>query len=211
MKKIQIVLNYYLDKYKTSANTVTDITFDNLPFLYSKEPIYDMKGQKISKSYYDRSKNKEAIRIMYHKLFETKEGIENVFVGIQKEILYIDWVGEVGYTKKLQPYYFSLIPVFDVATGETITGYSSMKQMQILEKERYNADYFLQGHNPQLYSLIYNAYTADYESYLKTGDKTALVNALTNETDTTLLGYFNKDVIGMDGVTVKDLIIMNLQ
>ena len=39
----------------------------------------------------------------------------------------------------------------------------------------------------------------------------SILYSLLYETNTTLLGYFNKTVIGMVGVTVKDLIIMNLQ
>jgi len=64
----QIVLDHYLEKYKTLGNTLTDISFDNLPFLQEKEPVYNMKGHKVSKSFCD-TKGKEAIRITYGRVF----------------------------------------------------------------------------------------------------------------------------------------------
>lgn len=209
MNKPKLVIQEHLDRFKTSANTLVDIAFDNLPFLTAKEPVFNMKGERVSKSYYDK-KGKEAVRIIYKKLIETYEGINNVFVGVQKEIQFIDWAGEVGYTKTKQPYYFTLQPIFDTVDTTIIVGYSSPKQRQILKAERYNADDYLQAQNPTLYSLIYNNYTALYETYLRSGNKTALVDALNNETNADINAVLNGNVYGLN-ITIKELILMNLQ
>lgn len=209
----QIVLDYYLNKYQTLGNTLTDINFDNLSFFTTKEKIIDMKGQWVSKSYY-AEKDKEAIRITYEKLYgiHTHNGIEwpNTFLGVGKSIHYLDWAGEIAYTKRKQPEYFDLQPVFLGDGTETVVGFSSQKQRQILKTERYNADDYLQAKNPNLYALLYGRYTANYDYYLKTGKKDALVTAINAETDGNINAVFDNLVYGTE-ITVRQLILMNLQ
>ncbi|MTH18280.1 hypothetical protein [Flavobacterium sp. LC2016-01] len=60
-----------------------------------------------------------------------------------KSIHDYDLAGEIAYTKKLQPYYFSLQPVFVGDGTETISGFSSQKQRKILKEECYAADEWL--------------------------------------------------------------------
>lgn len=209
MNTAKLVIQEHLDRFKTGANTLIDISFDNLPFLTAKEPVFNMKGERISKSYYDL-KGREAVKIAYKKLIKTYEGIDNIFVGVQKEIQFINWANEVGYTKKKQPYYFTLQPIFDTTDTSIIVGYSSPKQRQILKAERYNADDYLQAQNPTLYSLIYDNYTALYENYLRSGNKTALVAALNNENNADINAVLDGNVYGLN-ITIKELILMNLQ
>jgi hypothetical protein len=87
----QIVLDHYLEKYQTSGNTLTDISFDNLPFLQEREPLYNMKGEKVSKSYHD-TQGREAIRITYDRVFGDYQYngtvYPNVFLGLQKTVHY---------------------------------------------------------------------------------------------------------------------------
>lgn len=128
-----------------------------------------------------------------------------------KSIQYYDWAGEIAYTKKLQPYYFSLQPVFLGDGTETISGFSSQKQRKILKEERYTADEWLNAQNPNLYAILYARYGVIYQAYLRTGYKDDLVNAFESETDESILTIFNNEVFGMEPMTVKELIIMNLQ
>lgn len=210
----QMVLDHYLEKYQTLANTLTDISFDCLPFLIEKEPIYNMKGQKVSKSYYDKS-DREAVRIEYGKIVETysHNGVDypSVYVGMKKTIHYLDWAGEIVYSKNLQPYYFNLLPVFIGDGTETIIGFSSQKLRKVLKEERYAADDYLQSQNPNLYDLLYNRYTDEYNRYLRTGKKTSLVTAMNTESDAEINAVFNNEVFGYAPMTVKELILMNLQ
>lgn len=208
---MKTILQHYLDKFKTAGNTISDISFDNLPFLNAKEPIYDMKGQKVSKSYFDKT-GRETIRIRYHKIHASHQGVDNVFVGLKKSIQYFDWAGEIYYTKYLQPYYFRLEPIYDLNDSSIITGYSSPKMRSILKKERFNADDFLQSKNPELYALLYSSYSSQYEYYLKTGVKTGLVNSIEAETSNEIINALSRNVIGSNPpITVKELILMNLQ
>ena len=210
----ELVLNHYLEKYQTRANTLTDISFDCLPFLYSKEPNYNMKGVKVSKSYFDKS-NREAVRIQYVKMYEdfiyNNVTYPNLFVGMRKDIHYFDWSGQIAYTKSLQPYYFALQPIFMGDGTETIKGFSSQKQRKILKEERYAADEWLNSQNPNLYAMLYAKYGAIYQTYLRTGFKDDLLNAFEAETDPAILTVFNNQVFGMEPMTVKELIIINLQ
>lgn len=208
----QIVIKHRLDKFGLKNHLISDFAFDEMTFLYSKEPIYNLKGEKVSKSYFDKESNKEAVRIEYAKIFDTYNGIENVFIGVEKHILFLDWVGNVAYKKKMQPYYFELIPVYDLVNTETIVGYSSLKQREILKAERYKADVYMQSHNPALYSLLFSNYESLYNKYLATGDSTDLIDALNNETNTDILTLLNKLVVEIDAdINVKELIILNLQ
>jgi hypothetical protein len=210
----QIVLNYYLEQYQTLGNTLTDLSFDNISFLVAKEKVIDMKGQWVSKSYYAKD-DKEAIRITYQKLIgiHTYNGVEfpNTFLGVGKAILYLDWAGEVANTKAKQPEYFNLEPVFIGDGTETVVGFSSPKQRQILKGERQSADDYLQSKNPQLYALLYAMYKEQYLAYMTTGVKTSFVNAMNNETNADVLATLNSEVFGYEPMTVKELIIMNLQ
>jgi len=212
--KAQIVINHYLEKYQTSGNTLTDINFDCLSFLYAKEPDYNMNGVKVLKSYFDKS-NREAVRIQYIKIYEdfiyNNVTYPNLFVGIRKDIHYFDWSGEIAYTKSLQPYYFALQPIFLGDGTETIKGFSSQKQRKILKEERYAADEWLNSRNPDLYKMLYAKYGAIYQTYLRTGFKDDLLNAFEAETDPAILNVFSNQVFGMEPMTFKELIILNLQ
>lgn len=212
---VKLVIQHYLDIYQTMANTLTDISFDGLPFLIAKEPLYNMKGRKISKSYYDKT-GKEAVRISYNYIFgnHTYENIlyENVFLGLKKTIHYLDWTGQIAYSKNLQPYFFDLQPVFNRVDETTVNiTFSSQKQRQILKSERYSSDDYLQAQNPTLYALLYSRYSSHYDYYLKTGKKEALVSAMNAETDPGINTVFDNEVYGYEPMTVKELIIMNLQ
>ncbi|WP_374173601.1 hypothetical protein [Flavobacterium tructae] len=210
----EIVIQHYLNKYQTNANLVTDISFDCLPFLYAKEPVYNMKGCKISKSYYDQA-NREAVRIQYTKIYKdhfyNKLTYPNVFVGIQKDIHYLDWTGNIAHTKNLQPYYFALQPIFTDNGSETIKGFSSQKQRKILKEERYAADEWLNSQNPDLHTILHSKYGPLYQTYLQTGFKENLLLALEAETNPDILTFFNNEVFGMESMTAKELIISILQ
>ena len=211
---VQLVIQYHLEKFNTLANTLTDISFDCLPFLYAKEPDYNMKGVKVLKSYFDKT-HREAVRIQYIKLYEDfiykDVTYPNLFVGMRKDIHYFDWSGQIAYTKSLQPYYFSLQPIFMGDGTETIKGFSSQKQRKILKEERYAADEWLNSQNPNLYAMLYAKYGAIYQTYLRTGFKDDLLNAFEAETDPAILTVFSNQVFGMEPMTVKELIIINLQ
>ena len=210
----QIVLDHYLDKFQTLGNTLTDISFDNLPFLQEKEPLYNMKGQKVSKSYHD-TKGKEAIRITYDRVFGDYEYngtvYPNVFLGLQKTVHYMDWAGQIAYSKKKQFYSFDLQPVFIGDETETVVGFSSQKLRKVLKDERFAADDYLQSMNPVLHSTLYQAYQVEYNTYLRTGISQPFVTAVNNETNPQVLAMLNKEVFGYEPMTVKELVIMNLQ
>jgi hypothetical protein len=210
----RIVLDYHLEQYQTLGNTLTDLPFDNMSFLQEKEPIYNMAGQKVSKSYHDKS-NREVVRITYDRVIGDfiYDGVTylDIFLGLQKKVHYLDWAGEIANTKVKQFYSFNLEPVFVGDGSETIIGFSSQKQRQILKTERYNADDYLQAKNPPLYALLYGRYGAEYEYYLKTGIKTTFVNAINAEVDSSVNAALNNIVYGTESLTVKQLIIMNLQ
>lgn len=210
----QIVLDHYLEKYQTLGNTLTDISFDNLPFLQEKEPLYNMKGQKVSKSYHD-TKGKEAIRITYDRVFGDYEYngtvYPNVFLGLQKTVHYMDWAGEIAYSKKKQFYSFDLQPIFLGDGTETITGFSSQKMRKVLKDERLAADDCLQSMNPGLYDALYQAYQVQYNTYLRTGISQSFVSALNSEANPQILAMLSKEVFGHEPMTVKELVIMNLQ
>jgi hypothetical protein len=210
----QIVLDHSLEKYQTLGNTLTDISFDNLSFLQEREPIYNMKGQKVSKSYYNQA-GKEAVRIAYERVigdYQYQETVyPNVFVGLQKTVYYMDWAGEIAYSKKKQFYQFDLQPVFLADGTDTVIGFSSQKQRKILKSERYSADDYLQAKNPQLYAALYATYSDKYNAYLRTGVKDEFVNAMNAEANPVVLEMLNKEVFGYEPMTVKELIIMNLQ
>lgn len=210
----EIVIQHYLDKYQTNGTTMSDIKFDCLPFLYAQEPDYNMKGCKVSKSYYDK-RGREAVRIVYKKIVGDfhYDGVihNNVFLGMGKSILYFNCAGEIVTTKTLQPYYFKLQPVFIGDGTETIIGFSSQKQRKILKEERYAADEWLNAQNPNLYAMLYAKYGAMYQYYLRTGYKEELINAFDSETDQAIVSIFNNEVFGMEPMTIKELIILNLQ
>lgn len=210
----QLVLEYYLEKYKTLANSITDIAIDNLCFLEEREPVYNMKGEKVSKSWHGE-KGEEAVRLVYSKIIESYKHnnvtYPDIFQGFRKTLHYLDWAGDLVQMKSKKPYLFRLEPVFVGDGSETIIGFSSKKQRQTLKEERYSADDYLQAKNPQLYCMLYEKYGNEYNAYLRTGVKDSFVNLLNAETDPTILSALNNEVFGHEPLTVKELIIMNLQ
>ena len=209
----EVVLDHYLNEYQMAGNMINDISIDELEFLTESEPIYNLKGEKVSKSYYAPN-GKEAIRIVYGKLMGTytHNGVDypDTWLGFKKEFQYIRWDATIGRIKYKQPYKFDLQPVFLGDGTETIVGFSSQKQRQALKEERYNADDYLQAKNPNLYALLFGRYTSAYEYYLKTGKKANLVDAIMNEADVNINAVFDNLVYGTT-ITVRDLILMNLQ
>ncbi|HLF51427.1 hypothetical protein [Flavobacterium sp.] len=211
----QLVIDHIVEERGINLNTLTDKDFSQFNWLNEREPIYNMKGQKVSKSYYFANK-KEAIRIVYERLFgdHEYEGIvyPNTFIGVKSNMHWIDWAGEIGASKAMQPYYFRLEPVFNRVDENTVKiTFSSQKQRAILKSERYSADDYLQAQNPDLYALLYARYTSDYEFYLKTGKKEKLVLAMNSETNPDINAVFDNEVFGYEPRTVKELILMNLQ
>ena len=119
--------------------------------------------------------------------------------------------GEIAYSKKKQFYSFDLKPVFVSDGSETVVGFSSQKQRQILKYERLSADDFLQASNTSIYAKLYDQYQDSYSCYLRTGLKDNFVQALNIETNPDILELLNKEVSGHEKMTIKELIIMNLQ
>jgi hypothetical protein len=210
----QLVIDHIIEEQGININTLTDKDFSKFSWLNEREPISNMKGEKVSKSYFFENK-KEAIRIVYGKIFGDFEynGVlyPNVYLGWKKTMNWIDWAGEVGHSKSMQPYYFNLEPIFIGDGTETIVGFSSPKMRKSLKEERYAADDYLQAKNPQLYALLYYKYFRFYIDYLSTGVKTNFVNAINNESDVQVIEVLNKEVFRYEPMTVKELIIMNLQ
>jgi hypothetical protein len=210
----KLVIDHIIEQRGININTLTDSDFSSINWLNEREPIYNMKGEKVSKSYYFENK-KEAIRIVYKKIFGDflyNEVIyPNVYLGWKKIMNWMDWAGEIGYSKEMQPYYFNLEPIFIGDGNETVNGFSSPKMRKSLKDERISADDYLSSKNPQLYSVLYYKYSKDYNGYLTTGNKTKFVNAMNIETDLQVLEVLNKEVFGYEPMTVKELIIMNLQ
>lgn len=213
MNKPVLVIQHFIEKYNLNGQTITDLAFNELSFLYEKEPTTNPKGEKVSKSYY-ATNHREAVRITYAKIigkYTYKNVVYNdVFLGLQKTINFLDWKGDIEISKKMQPYYFNLQPVFVGDGNETVTGFSSPKMRKILKSERMNADDFLQSKNPGLYAMIYKQYNSQYETYLTTGDKTDLLAAINNESVAQINAVLNKIVDGTT-ITVKQLIFSNLQ
>lgn len=226
----KLVIDYIREKQGIDLNTLVDKDFSQFSWLIEVEPTKDIKGQRVSKSYYaypnlgikaktkyiikgkeTESGLKEAIRITYHKMYETVNGIENVFVGVYKNFHWIDWAGNIGATKSDKPYYFTLEPVFIGDGTNTLVGFSSPKMRSMMKEERYSADDYLQAKNPDLYALIYGNYKDEYSAYLSTGKKDALVTAIENESNEQISEILNKEVLGLEPLTIKELILMNLQ
>lgn len=210
----KLVIDHIIEERGININSLTDSDFSKFSWLNEREPIYNMKGEKVSKSYYFENK-KEAIRIVYAKIFGAfkHNGVvyPNVYLGWKKTMNWIDWAGEIGHSKDMQPYYFNLAPVFIGDGTETVVGFSSQKMRKSLKEERLAADDYLQAQSPQIYALIYERYTVQYNGYIKTGIKNNLVNSLNNETDGNILEFLNNEVFGFEPMTVKEFIIMNLQ
>lgn len=210
----RLVIDYIVEQKGINLNTLTDIDFSKFSWLNEREPVSNMKGEKVSKSYYFENK-KEAIRIEYFKIVGDYEynGVvyPNIYLGWKKDMCWIDWAGAVGYRKSMQAYYFNLEPVFVGDGTETIIGFSSPKMRKSMKEERYSADDYLQSKNPNLYALLYSRYTAQYEFYLKTGKKANLVTAINGETDPDINAVFDNFVFGYEPMTVRELILMNLQ
>ncbi len=210
----ELVINYIIEQQGINLNTLTDKDFSNISWLNEREPIYNMKGEKVSKSYYYQNK-KEAVRIEYSKITGDYEynGVTypDTWLGFKKSMNWLDWAGEIAVTKEMQAYYFNLEPVFLADGTETVTGFSSQKMIEILKDERYKADSYLQAKNPQLYALLYARYGNEYNGYLRTGVKDGFVSAINAETEPSILAVLNNEVYGFEPMTVKELILMNLQ
>lgn len=210
----RLVIDYIVEQKAINLNTLTDKDFSNFSWLNEREPIYNMKGEKVSKSYYYEN-TKEAIRIVYAKVFGdyVYDGVTypNVFLGFSNIKCWMDWAGEIGETKNMQQYRFTLEPIFVGDGTETIVGFSSQKMRKCMKEERYSADDYLQSKNPDLYYMLYNKYKSLYDKYMNSGNKTPLVEAITNETDADTLAVFNNEVYGYEPMTTRELILMNLQ
>lgn len=135
------VLEYWLEKHQTVCNTLTDISFDNISFLTSREPILNAGGERVSKSYYHYPTGKEAIRITYSKIYgdHTFENVtyKNVFLGLQKTINHLNFAGDVSYKIEMPGHYFTLNPVFE---NGIVVGFTSLKMRRILAVEAYYAN-----------------------------------------------------------------------
>jgi len=59
--------------------------------------------------------------------------------------------------------------------------------------------------------MLYAKYGDIYQTYLRPGFKDDLLNAFEAETDPAILNVFNNQVFGMEPMTLKELIIINLQ
>ncbi len=203
----------YVKELMGIHHNLMDEDFSQTEYLNEREPIKDLKGQRVSKSYYFNNE-KEIIRIEYFKLYGDYSydnvTYPNVYLGIRKVKIWLLWDGEIHRVKEEKPYYFTLEPTFIGDGTETVTGFSSPKMRAIMREERYNADDYLQAKNPDLYALLFGRYTAEYEYYLKTGKKANLVDAITNEADVNINAVFDNLVFGTT-ITVRDLILMNLQ
>lgn len=210
----QLVIDHIIEQRGINVNTLTDSDFSKLSWLNEREPIYNMKGEKVSKSYFFENK-KEAIRIVYGKIYGDFEynGViyPNVYLGCEKTMNWMNWAGEIGYSKTMQPYYFNLEPVFVGDGTETVVGFSSQKVRSILRDERIKADDYLQAKNIGLYTMLNAVYGTQYSNYMKTGNSTAFVSAMNAETNPDILAVLNKEVYGYEPMTVKELVIMNLQ
>lgn len=210
----KLVIEYIIEKQGLTLTTLVDKDFSQISWLNEREPITNAKGERVSKSYYYNN-TKEAIRIVYSKIvgdYTYNDVVYNdVYLGVSKTIHWIDWAGEIGKTKDLQPYYFTLEPVTLGDGTETIVSFSSPKMRSMMKTERYNADDYLQSKSPALYALIYAYYKEQYTSYLTTGDSTDLVTALNDETNEDILAVLTKEVYGYEPLTIKELIINNLQ
>ncbi len=203
----------YVKELMGITPTIMDEDFSQMEYLNEREPIKDLKGQRVSKSYYFNNE-KEIIRIEYFKLYGdyTYNNVvyPDVYLGIRKVKIWLLWDGEIHRTKEDKPYYFTLEPTFVGDGTETVTGFSSPKMRSIMREERYNADDYLQAKNPELYALLFGRYTQEYEFYLKTGKKASLVAAINAEADEDINAAFDNLVFGTE-ITVRDLILMNLQ
>ena len=213
MSTARLGLEYLLSKFKL-GNALTDKAYNNMSILYAKEAVYNMKGEKVSKSYYSHYKDKEIVRQEYSKVIGTHrhEGIDypNIFIGVDRKVYHMFWDG-VAHFKGSHKFMFTLSPVYLGDGTSTIVGFSSQKKRKFLKEERYNADDYLQSKNPTLYAFVYNSFATQYEGYLRTGDKTPLVVAITDETDTSVLAVLDMEVAEMPGVTIRNLILSNLQ
>lgn len=209
----KLVVDYVVELKGINLNTLTDKDFSKLSWLNEIEPVYNMKGEKVSKSYFYQKK--EAVRIEYFKIFGDYEynGVvcPDVYLGWKKSMCWLDWAGEIAFRKEMQPYYFNLEPVFLADGTETVVGFSSPKMRKSLKEERFAADDYLQAKNPQLYAMLYGRYGNEYSGYLRTGVKDGFVLAMDNETEPSILSVLNNEVFGFEPMTVKELIILNLQ
>ena len=151
----KLVIEYIVEKKGINLNTLVDTDFSQLCWLNARESIRNEAGEKVSKSYFYKNE-KEAIRITYHKLYGkhtyNTTDYSNVFLGVKKEMHWIDWAGNIGRTKHLQPYYFKLGPILDDTNN--IIGFSSPKMREIMEAEKRSVKDKTEANNTLFYSAI---------------------------------------------------------
>lgn len=223
MERIRYVLEIALlekGNIEQAYSDLFDLDINKSNVLEAREAYYSSKGIKKYKDYYyvynDKDGNEVeqlAVRIRYTKIYKDIEyegvTINGIWAKTQK---FFDYYFEDGTfsTKVIQPQAFHLNPVFKGDGTETLVGFSSIKQMDFLRKERYTADKYLQSKNIGLYQLIYNNYKDTYNTYLSSGNKLAFIEQLDNESDPIILATLNHQVTGTT-LKIIDLIKMNLQ
>lgn len=204
----------------------TQIEFDKCGFLTPCEAKYGLKGVKLRKDY--KKDNQIVVSQIYELLTETKSHagftINNVPVSLIKKIRF--YITDSYYKEKTVE-----TLTFDVHASEAknqngdivAVTFNSMKLEKYMKENRHEADVLLKSFNSTLYSWLYSAYGSIYTKYLDTGVSTELVSAFENETNPTNLFILNKIVEEQDlavllgpmpvypQITVKELIIMNLQ
>jgi hypothetical protein len=133
----KLVIEHIVETQGINLSTLTDKDFSQMSWLDEYEPIIGLNGESISKSYY--YKKKEAIRIVYGKIYGDFEyqGIvyQNTYLGLTKQICWIDWAGEIGDYTKTRNYYFNLKPI-DV--NDLSKGFTSLKMRKIQKEEANN-------------------------------------------------------------------------
>lgn len=202
------------------------IEYDKCGFLSPGESKYGLKGEKKYKNYYNNGVL--VVSQVYETIYENKthEGftVQNIPIRTIKKIRF--YKNETVYKEKLVE-----TLNFDVYPSETLNqqgqivavSFNSMKLEKFLKENRYEADSLMKSFNATLYNWLYAAYGALYTSYLQTGNSAPLVNAFNAETNPTNLFILNKLVEERElrvllgemeqypQITVKELIIMNLQ
>ncbi|NIJ45074.1 hypothetical protein FHR24_001513 [Wenyingzhuangia heitensis] len=182
---------------------VESIPFDQLGFLMEHEPYINPKGVK---EYKRRTfKNKEVVTIFYQKHYATYKEVENVFIGTSKKLIYYAEDGTPVKQKPTDFYKHDVEPVHNDV--HEVVNYVSRASEEFLKNERSNAESKMKASNPIMYAKFYTAYKSLIEDWKATGDATALISAIDNETDPDLLDdVLNKIVEGTVDTTVGNYI-----
>jgi hypothetical protein len=202
------------------------IEYDKCGFLSPGESKYGLKGEKKYKNYYNN--NVLVVSQIYETIYETKthEGftVQDVPVGTIKKIRF--YKNATIYKEKLiETLNFDVYPseALDEQGQIVDVSFNSMKLEKFLKENRYEADSLMKSFNSTLYNWLYSSYGGLYTAYLQTGNSTPLKLAFQNETNPTNLFILGKlveekdlkvllgEMVQYPQVTVKDLIIMNLQ